>query len=564
MSNFFQTPPNFSHPYKSDFLLKSCIDHFCLDEEKKQAIHRDLSAFAERLLSEVEELGLRAENDPPIHRPYDAWGKRVDEIIVNEAWMKLDKVAAEEGLIALGYERDKKGGHRLHQFAKLYLFHPSSAFYSCPLAMTDGATKLIESLRQSIGPKDLLDKAYGHLTSKVPGEFWTSGQWMTERTGGSDVGQSETIARKDESGQWRLYGTKWFTSATTSQMAMTLARIEDESGQSIDGSRGLSLFYLELRDEAGSLQNIQVNRLKDKLGTKALPTAELDLNGTPALLLGEPGRGVAQIATLFNVTRIYNACCTLGAFRRLYSLAYDYSLKRKAFGKRLIDQPLHKKNLMQLKAKLDGSMSFLFYLISVFDAAETSYEREGDYDERLMKKVRLLTPIAKLFTAKVNMIATSELVESFGGAGYVEDTGIPRWLRDAQTLTIWEGTTNVLSLDTLRAITKENALEILIENMQLKLSKFKNVDLSCLNYAQEQLTKLKGVSAQLFEKSKSSPELLELSARELSFSIAQVVQGISLLELIDSSKIKEEYKAEMKQSYSILCQKSWVENFVDI
>src|SRR5690606_19001764 len=121
-----------------------------------------------------------------------------------------------------------------------------------------------------------------------------------------------------------LYGTKWFTSAIGTQMTMTLARIEDEQGNRVPGSRGLSLFYLEVYDETGGLNGIEILRLKDKLGTKALPTAELRLNGTIAKMVAGPGEGVKTIATLFNITRIYNACTAMGAWRRLLDLALDY------------------------------------------------------------------------------------------------------------------------------------------------------------------------------------------------------------------------------------------------
>src|SRR6185369_9374815 len=150
-----------------------------------------------------------------------------------------------------------------------YMFHPDSAWFTCPLAMTDGAARAIELY----GDERLKDRALTRLLSRKPSEFWTSGQWMTEREGGSDVSRTATVAKKHKDG-WRLHGAKWFTSSTTSPVALALARIEGAG----EGSDALSLFYVELFDEAGRLRNIQVNRLKDKLGTHALPTAELTLD----------------------------------------------------------------------------------------------------------------------------------------------------------------------------------------------------------------------------------------------------------------------------------------------
>ena len=133
--------------------------------------------------------------------------------------------------------------------------------------MTDGAARTL--LRS--GNEALIGRAVPHLTTRDPEIFWTSGQWMTESTGGSDVGQNETVARRDEAGTWRLYGRKWFTSATTSQMALALARPEGNPG----GGKGLALFYVEPRDAEGRPNNLEILRLKDKLGTRKLPTAEV-------------------------------------------------------------------------------------------------------------------------------------------------------------------------------------------------------------------------------------------------------------------------------------------------
>ena len=268
----------------------------------------------------------------------------------------MERVSAEEGLIAIGYQRKYGSLSRLYQFAKLYLFNPSSATYSCPLAMTDGAARLMEV----IGDEELLTGAYKRLTSRDPRQFWTSGQWMTERTGGSDVGRTETVARHENGPWYGLHGTKWFTSATTSQMTMTLARIEDAAGKSVAGSRGLSLFYLETRRPAGELNHIVIHRLKDKLGTRSLPTAELSMEGTHAKLLGEPGDGVRNITTLVNITRLHNVIGALSGMRRSLALARDYANRREVFGKFLIDQPLHVETLADLAVEFQAGFHLAF------------------------------------------------------------------------------------------------------------------------------------------------------------------------------------------------------------
>lgn len=442
-STFFQSPPDPGHPFRDDLVLQDLLVRE-LPSDLHQQLMPSLDALGQRVRDEVQPLGDHAETHPPRHIPYDPWGRRIDHIEVSESWKALERIAAEEGLVATGYLRREAEHARQHQFVRLYLYSPASAIFTCPLAMTDGAARAIELY----GDDFLRQHAYPRLISRDPASFWTSGQWMTERTGGSDVSGTSTVARWDGQ-QFRLYGTKWFTSATTSQMAMTLARIEGHPA----GSRGLSMFYLELRDGSGRLQNITVHRLKDKLGTKALPTAELTLEGTPARLVGGEGHGVRKIASLFNITRIYNSVCAVSMMRRGIALARDYAHKREAFGRPLSRQPLHVETLAALQLQFEASFHLTFEVVKLLGLEEL-----GKASPEESAVLRLLTPITKLFTAKEGVQLASEVLEAFGGAGYVEDTGLPRLLRDAQVLAIWEGTTNVLSLDTLRALEKEAAL----------------------------------------------------------------------------------------------------------
>jgi hypothetical protein len=274
---------------------------------------------------------------------------------------------------------------------------------------------------------------------------------MTERTGGSDVGLTETSARpmEDGSGRFKLYGTKWFTSATTSQMALALARPEGNP----PGGRGLALFYLELHDAAGESNHILVNRLKDKLGTRKVPTAELTLDGAVAIPVAGTTDGVRRIAPMLNVTRTWNAIGAIAGMRRGLALARDYARRRRQFGSQLSEKPLHLDTLAGLQAEFEGAFHLTFRVVELLGR-----EEEGGLTEPEARLLRLLTPIMKLTTAKQAVAVISEILESFGGAGYVEDTGLPRLLRDAQVLPIWEGTTNVLSLDTLRAIGKDGSI----------------------------------------------------------------------------------------------------------
>jgi alkylation response protein AidB-like acyl-CoA dehydrogenase len=313
--------------------------------------------------------------------------------------------------------------------------------------MTDGAARTLLDL----GNPALIERAVPRLTSRDPATMWTSGQWMTERTGGSDVGRSETAARKDGD-TWRLYGTKWFTSATTSEMALTLARPEGNG----EGGKGLALFYIETRNPQGQREGILVNRLKDKLGTRKVPTAELTLDGAPAIPVAGLDGGVKNITPMLNVTRLWNSMGAAWGLRRAIALATDYATRRVQFGAELSQKPLHVETLAGLVAEQRGAFLLAFYVAEVLGRVENRVA--SPRDELLL---RVLTPLCKLTTGKQAVAVASEALECFGGAGYVEDTGLPLLLRDAQVLSIWEGTTNVLSLDTLRALGKDGSFEAL-------------------------------------------------------------------------------------------------------
>jgi acyl-CoA dehydrogenase len=515
--SFQQSPPALGNQYEDDRVLRSYLARV-VPEIMLKEIEPSLRELGRLAGGELYQMQLADRLNEPALRQWDAWGNRIDHIEVTPLWREAERIAVEYGLIATAYEQRHGSLSRVHQCALAYLFTPSTDIYSCPLAMTDGAARTL----LSSGNQALIDRAVPHLISRNPEDFWTAGQWMTELTGGSDVGLSQTRAVRTGSepgspaGQpscggsdlvssdvqnaksnfqsssssklesrnsepvWRLYGTKWFTSAITSQIALTLARPEGNP----PGGRGLALFYVELRDESDRLRSIQINRLKDKLGTRKVPTAELTLVGTPAQLVKGTTDGVRNIASLLNITRLWNGISAVALMRRGLALATDYARKRTAFGSQLVDKPLHMDTLAGLQAEAEAAFHLAFYVAELTGRAETAWTEEeqeaaaggrtpgtletGSGSDRVKESLdsnvvvkidgeeagllRLLTPVMKLTTGKQAVLVLSEVIEAFGGAGYVEDTGLPQLLRDSQVLPIWEGTTNVLSLDTLRAL----------------------------------------------------------------------------------------------------------------
>src|SRR5918911_36027 len=435
---FHQLPPTLGNQYEDDRTLRSYLTR-TLPPSVLSDIEPSLFEMGRLAGGKLYSMQLADRLHEPVLTQWDAWGNRIDRIELTPLWRVAERIAAEHGLVAIAYERRHGRFSRIHQAALAYLFTPSTDIYSCPLAMTDGAARTL----LSSGNHVLIDRAVPHLLTRNPEEFWTSGQWMTELTGGSDVGLSETVARRDAEGVWRLYGRKWFTSATTSQMALTLARPEGNT----QGGQGLALFYVETRDDAGRLRNIEINRLKDKLGTRKVPTAELTLAGTPAQLVCGETEGVRNITPMLNITRLWNGISAVSLMRRGVALALSYAQKRVAFGAPLIEKPLHLNTLADMHAVTDAAFHLAFFVAELTGRSEA-----GEMSEEEMLLLRLLTPVMKLVTGKQAVMVTSEALEAFGGAGYVEDTGLPVLLRDAQVLPIWEGTTNVLSLDALRAL----------------------------------------------------------------------------------------------------------------
>ncbi|XP_069134564.1 acyl-CoA dehydrogenase family member 11-like [Argopecten irradians] len=398
VGNFFQEKPSLGNHYREDQTLHSYLKRHIPSDIFTSTVEPDLHKFGQRVTSKIIDLGLQCDLQLPYVEHFDPWGQRIDRLVTCPAWKRMHDIAAEEGIISIAYDREIREYSRLHQMAKVYLFASFSGLYSCPIAMTDGAAKIVENLANDY--PWLKERAFGHLTSRLPSQFWTSGQWMTERKGGSDVANgTETVAIPQGDGSFRLHGYKWFSSATDADITFTLARVVGKDGDIVKGTRGLSLFYLEVHNEDGSLNNIQIQKLKNKLGTKQVPTAELLLDGTVAHKVSEEGRGVASISSMLTLSRIHNALASVSIMRRIVNTARDYSTRRSAFGNVLKDYPLHVQTLARLEVEVRGAT------LLTFEAARLlGREDVGIATEHEQMLLRLLTPLAKLYTAKQVLI----------------------------------------------------------------------------------------------------------------------------------------------------------------
>src|SRR5947208_3273479 len=282
--------------WRADAALRALLGSWLRPETLAWA-EPELIDMGRAAVNELQAWGDACERQPALLRQFDGWGIRVDEVLYPPAWRELAAAAARAGLVASPYEDETaariSAEARLVQAALAYLFAPSTATYLCPVAMTDGAARVLADFGSAGQRAETLPR----LVSREPEQAWTSGQWMTERQGGSDVGRNAVIAKRDGD-QWRLYGQKFFCSNIGCEVALALARPEGAAS----GTRGLALFLVP-RDIDGHRNGYRIDRLKDKLGTRAMATGEVTLDRAYAAPVGELDRGLAQMTGMLNVTR---------------------------------------------------------------------------------------------------------------------------------------------------------------------------------------------------------------------------------------------------------------------
>ena len=366
--------------------------------------------------------------------------------------------------------------------------------------MQDGAARLLQlhlgdakrASRLSDEQRLVFENAFSHLISRDPAEAWTSGQWMTERSGGSDVSLTETAATLDDDtpqplasreegiplGPWAINGFKWFSSATDSDMTILLARTSKTSG--------LSAFFAPLRrdsqsrDEAlgnskankKSLNGVKIQRLKNKVGTRPLPTAELVLEDMRGWMIGEEGKGIREISTVLTITRVHSAIAAVGYAGRSLSIARAFARVRdvgagKGSRTRLIDSPLHMRTLAKLTVEYRGIMMLAHYTSYILGLSEHGPQNSYRQSQALAAisppatashaLLRILTQITKAYVCNTAVSLVFSCMEALGGVGYLNNNdqeylNISRLWRDCAVLPIWEGTTDVLSTDFIRAV----------------------------------------------------------------------------------------------------------------
>src|ERR1051326_4807935 len=393
-----------------------------------------LASMGERAAIDVAPLAQIADRNTPQLVTHDPRGNRINRIDYHPSYREMQKVAYGSGVIAMKYaSHDHSADAPFVGFALGYLFAMAEMGLYCPLCMTDGVAHALTRH----GTREQIDRVVPRLASTNLDTLWTGGMFLTERAGGSDVGANETIARDG-----RLTGQKWFCSNVDADAVLATARPEGAE----PGIRGMRTYLLLTRGNEG----ITIDRLKDKLGVRSMPTGEVTLRDAPADEIGD----FHVIAEMMNLSRLYNAVASVAVIGRAIHEARWYIERRRAFGRNVIDHPLANETLLQLEAEHLGALVLTFDTVDAFRRASN-----GDIDA--FRLLRILIPIAKAVTGKLAVPCVSEAMELIGGNGYIEDWVMPRLLRDAQVLPIWEGTTNILVLDTLRVSRKERSHALL-------------------------------------------------------------------------------------------------------
>lgn len=379
---------------------------------------------------------------------------------------------------------------------RLHIWEASCANTLCPAAMQDGAARLLQLhlAKNDFEPtqRRVMQDAFDRLTSRDPSRAWTSGQWMTERSGGSDVSQTETVATYapfpdgQEApladveggiplGPWSIDGFKWFSSATDSSMTILLAKTRP--------GKGLSAFFAPTRRHNPSLvsatgrrggtelNGVNIQRLKSKLGTQSLPTAELELRGMRGWMIGEEGRGIHEISTMLTITRVHSAISSLGYLGRGLAIAKSYALVREVGAGRgrripLWKNPLHMRTLATITGEYHALMLLTFYTIHIMGLDETNPHTPSSSafstsqpppPEHVGPLLRVLPSLLKAYACSRAVPLLHSCMAALGGVGYLvnaetEHANVARIFRDACVLPIWEGTTDVLASDSLRAL----------------------------------------------------------------------------------------------------------------
>ncbi len=405
---------------------------------------------------ELDDLAGTADRNPPVLRHRTRRGEDVQSIEYHPAYRALEQAAfGDYGLAAISHRPGVLGWPApmppAAKYAITYLFVQAEFGLCCPVSMTDSLTRTL----RKYGSADLVARYLPALTSQDLDTITQGAMFMTEQGAGSDVGATAVRATPVQAvggndGSYRLWGDKWFCSNADAALAMVLARPEGAA----PGLKGVGLFLLPRTLPDGSANAYRIMRLKGKLGTRSMASGEIRLDGATAFLVGDPGQGFKQMADMINNSRLSNGVRAAGLMRRAVTEALHVARHRMAFGKRLIEMPLMQRQLAKMTLRMEQARTMTFQTAEALRRADAG--EPGAY-----ALLRILTPLLKFRACRDARVVTGDAMEVRGGAGYIEEWPDARLLRDAHLGSIWEGTSNIVALDVLRAATRESSLEAL-------------------------------------------------------------------------------------------------------
>ncbi|MEQ6356185.1 acyl-CoA dehydrogenase family protein [Lysinibacillus sp. M3] len=447
--------------FKENDTLQNVLE-MMLDKEFAEYATRELTDFGELCAGDIDVRAKHTdrEGEPRLQR-YNAYGEEVSEIWVNDGYKKTIEETYNTGIVGYVHkdipQLGRKGNY-VYSFAQGYILsHAEPGFY-CPVTLTMATAYLLDHYASD----EVKERFLPHVCATGETELYEGATFLTERQGGSDVGANVVEARQDGN-QYRLYGEKYFASnAGMCGVTMVLARIEGARA----GSKGLTLFAVPWRNDDGTVNNLRVRRLKDKLGVRAVPSGEVEFDGALAYVVGDLNKGIYYMLEALNLSRICNAVASIGIMRRGYLEAKHYVTNRHAFGKPLTQYPMIQDTLGKFAAKLHVEVATVFDLIQLYDKVTSG---QGNKEDIILN--RLYIAIMKKETAEQAVHYASEAIELHGGNGYIEDFVTPRLLRDAQVLTVWEGTANILALELIRLVDKFHVHEMFVRVMEERLEK---------------------------------------------------------------------------------------------
>ena len=436
--------------YTSDPSLQRSLQ-FYMRAEAYDWAQSHLERWGALMGGPVSERAEETDRNPPRLVKYDRWGHDVSRVIIPESAQQTKReILANQLSAPETVQAARAAGVRTEMagLAESYMLNQAEVGMTCALGTGSG---MIQRLVAEFAPADIRELVLGKFAS---GEWeGETAQMFTERTGGSDLGAMETTATPAGDG-YRLNGLKWFASNANGQVFVVLAKPVGAP----DNVKGVCSFLVMRQRRDGTPNGVYIRQLKDKLGTRAVASCEIEFIDAEAFLMsGDPadsehaggdGKGLARMMQMTNDARVSVALMGLGCARRALVESLCYARARAAFGKHLADHPLMKRKLVEMIVDVEAGLAM------IMDASgHANRQRQRQEHQRL----RLVPAVVKLKTARLGVTMASDAIEIHGGNGYIETWPVARILRDAQVNTVWEGPDNILCLDVRRAIERESA-----------------------------------------------------------------------------------------------------------